>query len=109
MVRVNVVQHLTISRNLFGSTYYTLVGFMPSCFVGIIVMLTVLGLTLSRLLTTSNAAVELVSWYWHCRLRVDRRVRRGLSADGDGSRTAISNPGSIPCQHSVNRFENQIL
>jgi len=62
-----VVHHLTISRNLFGSTYYTLVGFHAlHVSVGVIVMLTVLGMTLSQLLTSaSKAAVELVSWYWH--------------------------------------------
>jgi cytochrome c oxidase subunit 3 len=63
-----IVEHdLTISRNLFGTTYYTLVGFHAlHVTVGVLVMLTVLGLTLSRQLTTeSRGGVELVSWYWH--------------------------------------------
>jgi cytochrome c oxidase subunit 3/cytochrome o ubiquinol oxidase subunit 3 len=61
------VQHLTISRNLFGSTYYTLVGFHAlHVSAGVVVMLAVLAMTLSRILTSeSKAAVELVSWYWH--------------------------------------------
>jgi cytochrome c oxidase subunit III len=63
-----IVRHdLTISRNLFGTTYYTLVGFHAlHVTMGVVVMLLVLGLTLSRLLTAeSHGGVELVSWYWH--------------------------------------------
>ena len=63
-----VVKHdLTISRNLFGSTYYTLVGLHAlHVTIGVVVMLTVLGLAIKRLLkTSSRAGVELVSWYWH--------------------------------------------
>jgi cytochrome c oxidase subunit 3/cytochrome o ubiquinol oxidase subunit 3 len=63
-----VVFHgLTLSRNLFGTTYYTLVGFHAlHVTVGVVVMLTVLGLALSRLVTSENrGGVELVSWYWH--------------------------------------------
>jgi cytochrome c oxidase subunit 3/cytochrome o ubiquinol oxidase subunit 3 len=58
---------LTPSRNLFGTTYYTLLGFHAlHVTIGVLVMLTVLGLTLRRLVTTqSRDAVELVSWYWH--------------------------------------------
>jgi cytochrome c oxidase subunit III len=58
---------LTISRNLFGTTYYTLVGFHAlHVTIGVLVMLTVFGLTLARQLSTANhAGVELVSWYWH--------------------------------------------
>jgi cytochrome c oxidase subunit 3 len=59
--------HLTISRNLFGTTYYTLVGFHGlHVTAGVIVMLIVLGLTLRRKLTGENwIGVELVTWYWH--------------------------------------------
>jgi len=63
-----IVEHgLTISRNLFGSTYFTLVGFHAlHLTVGVVVMLTLLGLTITRLLTTANrTGAELVSWYWH--------------------------------------------
>jgi cytochrome c oxidase subunit III len=58
---------LTISRNLFGSTYYTLVGLHALHVTGgVTIMLIVLGLALSRLVTaSSHAGVELVSWYWH--------------------------------------------
>ncbi len=62
-----VNQHLTIGRNLFGTTYYTLVGLHAVHVTGgVIVMLIVLALALRRQLTTANrAGVGLVSWYWH--------------------------------------------
>ena len=62
-----VVYGLTPGRNLFGSTYYTLVGFHAlHVTAGVVVMLTVLGLALSRLVTSANrSGVELISWYWH--------------------------------------------
>jgi cytochrome c oxidase subunit 3 len=58
---------LTISRNLFGTTYYTLVGFHAlHVTIGVLVMLTVLGLALRRQVTAQNTTgVQLVSWYWH--------------------------------------------
>jgi cytochrome c oxidase subunit 3/cytochrome o ubiquinol oxidase subunit 3 len=59
--------NLTISRNLFGTTYYTLVGLHALHVTGgVIVMVIVLGLALRRQVTTANrAGVGLVSWYWH--------------------------------------------
>src|SRR5580704_15565268 len=63
-----IVDHgLTISRNLFGTTYYTLVGLHAFHVTGgVTIMLIVLGLALRRQLTTANRdAVGLVSWYWH--------------------------------------------
>jgi len=55
---------LTITRNLFGTTYYTLVGFHAfHVTVGVIVMLIVLGLAFRQ--QVREAGVELVSWYWH--------------------------------------------
>ena len=58
---------LTISRNLFGTTYYTLVGLHALHVTGgVIIMLIVLGLALRRQVTTANPdGVVLVSWYWH--------------------------------------------
>jgi len=57
-----VVHGLTPSRNLFGTTYYTLVGFHAlHVTMGVVVMLTVLGLALSRLVTSeSRGGVELI-------------------------------------------------
>jgi cytochrome c oxidase subunit 3/cytochrome o ubiquinol oxidase subunit 3 len=58
---------LTISRNLFGSTYYTLVGFHAlHVTAGVVVLLIVLSLALrGRVASRSHSGVELVSWYWH--------------------------------------------
>ena len=59
--------HLTISRNLFGTTYYTLVGLHALHVTGgVTIMLIVFGLALGRQVTSANrAGVGLVSWYWH--------------------------------------------
>ena len=58
---------LTISRNLFGTTYYTLVGLHALHVTGgVTIMLIVLGLALRRRVTAANReGVGLVSWYWH--------------------------------------------
>jgi cytochrome c oxidase subunit 3 len=66
---------LTISRNVFGTTYYTLVGFHGfHVTVGVIVMLIVLALARnygeqpaaqSPRAAGKNVAPEMVSWYWH--------------------------------------------
>lgn len=66
--RALIVEHeLTISRNLFGSSYYTVVGFHGlHVSMGIVAMIVVLGLAVRGASTrTSSTAVELVSWYWH--------------------------------------------
>jgi cytochrome c oxidase subunit 3 len=62
-----IAHGLTMRRNLFGTTYYTLVGFHGvHVTVGVIVMLIVLVLALHREVTARNPhGVELVSWYWH--------------------------------------------
>jgi len=59
--------HLTISRNLFGTGYYTVVGFHAlHVTAGVVAMLTVLGLALRRRVTAEHrTAPELVAWYWH--------------------------------------------
>jgi cytochrome c oxidase subunit 3/cytochrome o ubiquinol oxidase subunit 3 len=59
--------HLTISRNLFGTNYYTLVGLHALHVTGgVTIMLIVLGLALARQVTSANrAGVGLVAWYWH--------------------------------------------
>jgi cytochrome c oxidase subunit III len=58
---------LTMSRNLFGTTFYTLVGFHAlHVTMGVIVMLIVLGLALRGKVSAKNhGGVQLVSWYWH--------------------------------------------
>jgi cytochrome c oxidase subunit 3/cytochrome o ubiquinol oxidase subunit 3 len=62
-----VRERLTISRNLFGTTYYTVVGLHAlHVTVGVILLGLTLALVLRRHITTANEpAVELVSWYWH--------------------------------------------
>lgn len=59
--------HLTLSTNLFGSTYFTLVGFHAAhVTIGLILMSIVLGLALRGYVTEMHEEnVELVSWYWH--------------------------------------------
>jgi cytochrome c oxidase subunit 3/cytochrome o ubiquinol oxidase subunit 3 len=59
--------HLTINRNLFGTTYYTLVGFHGlHVTAGVVVLSIVLGLALGRGAGgVPRIGVELVSWYWH--------------------------------------------
>jgi cytochrome c oxidase subunit 3/cytochrome o ubiquinol oxidase subunit 3 len=58
---------LTIGRNMFGTTYYTLVGFHGlHVTMGVFVMLIVLLLAVNRHVTARNAdGVEVVGWYWH--------------------------------------------
>lgn len=60
-------KRLTISRNLFGTTYYTLVGFHAlHVTVGVIAMLTLFTLaTLGALQREHRVGVRLVAWYWH--------------------------------------------
>ena len=62
-----VGHHLTISRNLFGTTFYTLVGLHALHVTGGVVLLSlVFVLALRRRVTTVHrTGVELVSWYWH--------------------------------------------
>jgi cytochrome c oxidase subunit 3 len=62
-----IAHGLTMRRNLFGTTYYTLVGFHGAhVTAGVITMLIVLGLALRGEITAGNPhGVELVSWYWH--------------------------------------------
>jgi cytochrome c oxidase subunit 3/cytochrome o ubiquinol oxidase subunit 3 len=60
-------KQLTIGRNLFGTTYYTLVGFHGlHVSVGVLVMMIVLGLAMAGQLTASHRmGIRLVAWYWH--------------------------------------------
>jgi cytochrome c oxidase subunit 3/cytochrome o ubiquinol oxidase subunit 3 len=56
---------LTISRNLFGTTFYTLVGFHGlHVTMGLVAMLTVLAM-IGRDPGRARGGVELVAWYWH--------------------------------------------
>jgi cytochrome c oxidase subunit III len=58
---------LTPARNLFGTTYFTLVGFHAlHVTIGLIIMLIALGFALAGQLPRRHPLNgELVSWYWH--------------------------------------------
>src|SRR5262249_48810618 len=57
---------LTISRNLFGTTYYTLVGFHAAhVTVGLIILSVVFGLFAARSIGEQSPGITVVSWYWH--------------------------------------------
>ena len=61
------VHHLTISTNLFGTTFYSLVGLHAS---HVVVGVTLLGLILvlslrGHLKNGYHEHVEMISWYWH--------------------------------------------
>ncbi len=59
--------HLTISTNLFGTTYYSLVGLHAlHVIVGLTMILIVMLLTLGDHMSERYAGrIELLSWYWH--------------------------------------------
>jgi len=64
---VFVKEGLTISRNLFGSSFFVLTGFHGAhVTVGILMLLTLFGQSLSGHLPTERALrVELIGLYWH--------------------------------------------
>jgi cytochrome c oxidase subunit 3/cytochrome o ubiquinol oxidase subunit 3 len=59
--------HLTISTNLFGTTFYSLVGLHAShVTVGLTFLLLVLGVSvLGFPIETQKRRVKFLSWYWH--------------------------------------------
>ena len=58
---------LALSTNLFGTTFYVLTGFHGTHVgIGIIMLLTLLGLSFTGKITKDNSeTVELVGLYWH--------------------------------------------
>jgi len=65
--RLITVHHLTISTNLFGTTFYSLVGLHAT---HVLVGLTLLGLVLvlslrGHINKAHHEHVEMISWYWH--------------------------------------------
>jgi cytochrome c oxidase subunit 3/cytochrome o ubiquinol oxidase subunit 3 len=63
-----IYQHnLTIWTNLFGTTYYTLVGFHAGhVTIGLLLLTLVLVLSLLGAVHRAHAErVEILSWYWH--------------------------------------------
>src|SRR5262245_28408470 len=61
------VHHLTISTNLFGTTFYSLVGLHAShVIVGLCLLTLVLVFSVRGLVTPKqHQRIEMVSWYWH--------------------------------------------
>ena len=59
--------HLTISTNLFGTTFYSVVGLHAShVIVGLILLGLVLILSLRGAVKRAHAEhIEMISWYWH--------------------------------------------
>jgi cytochrome c oxidase subunit 3/cytochrome o ubiquinol oxidase subunit 3 len=58
---------LTISTNLFGSTFYSLVGLHAShVLVGAILLGLILIMSLTgRIQHRHHQHIEMISWYWH--------------------------------------------
>jgi cytochrome c oxidase subunit 3 len=59
--------HLTIATNLFGTTFYSLVGLHAShVIVGLILLALVLVLSLRGGVKEAHAEhIEMLAWYWH--------------------------------------------
>jgi len=59
--------HLTISTNLFGTTFYSLVGLHAThVIVGLILLVLVLILSLRGQVQGAHSEhIEMLSWYWH--------------------------------------------
>ncbi|MGE3809109.1 MAG: cytochrome c oxidase subunit 3, partial [Gemmataceae bacterium] len=58
---------LTIATNLFGTTYYTLVGFHAfHVTLGLVFLCVVFGLAVAGKVSEHRVEnVDLISWYWH--------------------------------------------
>ena len=57
---------LTISTNLFGTTYYSLVGLHAfHVTLGLVMLTTMLLVSLARGARTQSARIEVLSLYWH--------------------------------------------
>src|SRR5215475_11562427 len=65
--RLIFTEHLTISTNLFGTTFYSLVGLHAShVIVGLTLLVLVLILSLRGHMQQAHAEhIEMLSWYWH--------------------------------------------
>jgi cytochrome c oxidase subunit III len=65
--RLITQHHLTISTNLFGTTFYSLVGLHAShVIVGLTILTLVLLLSVRGKVRPEHAGrIEMVSWYWH--------------------------------------------
>jgi cytochrome c oxidase subunit III len=62
-----VNKHFTVATNLFGTTFYTLVGLHAShVTVGLVFLLIVMAVTFGGFpIATQARRVRFLSWYWH--------------------------------------------
>jgi len=65
--RLIVDHHLTVSTNLFGTTFYSLVGLHAShVIIGFTLLTLVLVLSLKNSIRRADGErIEMLSWYWH--------------------------------------------
>ena len=65
--RLIFVDGLTLRTNLFGTTFYSLVGFHAAhVLLGVLMMASVAALGLAGRVSSEHAPrVDLVGWYWH--------------------------------------------
>ena len=65
-IHLITVDHLTITTNLFGSTFYALVGLHAShVVIGLTLLTLVLVLSLRGAMYGQARRFELLTWYWH--------------------------------------------
>ena len=62
-----VHDHFTLTTNLFGTTYYSLVGLHAShVIVGLVLLVTVLVFAvLGHAIRPHEERIKMISWYWH--------------------------------------------
>ncbi|HYV07903.1 MAG TPA: cytochrome c oxidase subunit 3, partial [Blastocatellia bacterium] len=65
--RLIVDHHLTISTNLFGTTFYSLVGLHAShVIIGLTLLTLVLVFSLkNKIRRADGERIKMISWYWH--------------------------------------------
>jgi cytochrome c oxidase subunit III len=65
--RLITVHHLTIRTNVFGTTFYALVGLHAThVIVGVLLLTLVLALSLTGTVRQGHVEhLEMVAWYWH--------------------------------------------
>lgn len=62
-----LAQNVTVDRNLFGTTFFTVTGFHGlHVFSGLVALLVLLGLALAgRVRGPRAVGLETIGWYWH--------------------------------------------
>jgi cytochrome c oxidase subunit 3/cytochrome o ubiquinol oxidase subunit 3 len=60
-------RHFTLATNVFGSTFYSLIGLHASHVIaGLVLLLLVFAMSLAgKVRMEHHEHVEMVSWYWH--------------------------------------------